>query len=139
MAVNARCFYISIKYLIVDTRFINIIILGSYVAGYFVLQGMWSNVLKYDTYSLKARCNALLGAVAQYAANQTRNTGASLFNKCTGFFYVSTQHTGPRVLCPIRDEASWLSVLLKDTSLTRLGDSNPHCESETFPQHFHNI
>ena len=39
----------------------------------FVLQGMWS-------YSFIASCNGLQGDVAQYAANQTRNTGANPFS-----------------------------------------------------------
>ena len=39
---------------------------------------------------LIAPCNGLQGAVAQYVANQTRNTGANPFyyDKCTGFLYV---------------------------------------------------
>ena len=43
---------------------------------------MWSYmyVLKYDTYSFIAPCNGLQDAVAQYAAEQTRDTGANPFS-----------------------------------------------------------
>ncbi len=43
-----------------------------------------------DLFLYIAPCNGLQGAVAQYAANQTRNTGAnpfSFFDKCTVFFF----------------------------------------------------
>ena len=55
-----------------------------------VLHGMWDYVLSYETYSFIAPCNGLQGAVAQYAANRTRNPGQtpSLFDKFTGFFYI---------------------------------------------------
>ena len=41
-----------------------------------ILQGMRSYVLKYETYSFIAPCNGVQGAEVQYAADQTRNTGA---------------------------------------------------------------
>ncbi len=68
-----------------------------------------------------APCNGLQGAVGQYATNQTRNTGANplLFSiSALGSFTCVTQHTGPTALRPIqRTKQSWLSVLLKDTSV----------------------
>ncbi len=75
-----------------DTQITIVIrILGSYIALYHIprgvskrsvyfLQGMWSYILKYETYPFIALCNGLQGAVAQYAANQTRNTGADPFS-----------------------------------------------------------
>ena len=52
---------------------------------------MWDYVLlTKEIYSFYiAPCNGLQGAVAQYAANQTRANPFSLFEKCTGFFYLA--------------------------------------------------
>ena len=61
-----------------------------------------------------APCNGLQGAVAQYAANQARNT-----DKCTGFFNMCYTTHRPTAEHPIRRlKQSWFSVLLKDTSVT---------------------
>ena len=57
----------------------------------FFLQVLRTYILKYETYSFIAPCKALQGAVAQYAADQIRNTGANpplFFDKCTGLFNV---------------------------------------------------
>ena len=43
----------------------------------------------------------------------------SLFDKCTGFFYMRycTQHMGPTALrCAVRRTKPWLCTLLKDTN-----------------------
>ena len=52
----------------------------------------------------------------------SRNTGASPFSftiSVLGSFTCITQHTGPTALRPIRrTKQLWLSVLLKDTSVT---------------------
>ena len=55
--------------------------IGAYQSAQFDGQGtcMWS-LLMYVTYSFIAPCNGLQRAVAQYAANQTRNTGANPFS-----------------------------------------------------------
>ena len=39
------------------------------------------------TYSFKETCNGLQGAVAQYAANQTRKTGANPFYRLSAMGY----------------------------------------------------
>ena len=49
----------------------------------------------------------------------------SLFDKCTGFFYKRyTKHGTNGFTSHPKDEAHWLSVLLKDTSVTAW-DSKP--------------
>ena len=73
----------------------------------------------HDTYNYTLNIlRVLFGAFSCHS----RNTGASPFSfydKCPGFFYVHTQHTGPTALRPIRrTKQLWLSVLLKDTSVT---------------------
>ena len=96
----------------------------------------WSSI--YETYIVYmyvhvhvwslAQCNGLQGAVAQYVANPARNTGANtcLFSiSALGSFTCVLQHTGPTVLRLIQRMKQWLSVLLKDTSVTT-GESNPH-------------
>ena len=72
---------------------------------------------KWDLLLNIAPCNGLQGAVAHYAANQTRNTGANPFSalgsficvpiSALGSFICVTQHTGPMALCPI-----WRYLLL---------------------------
>ena len=63
-----------------------------------------------------------------------------------GSFTCVTQHMGPTALCSNRRTEQWLSVLLKDTSVT-VGDSNPHSADQKHqslnpvlltarPQHF---
>ncbi len=53
--------------------------------------------MRYETFSLIAPCFGLQGAVAQYAANQTKNTMANPF-PVLGSFMSITQHTGPTAL-----------------------------------------
>ena len=48
----------------------------------------------------------------------------SLSKSALGYFTCVTQHMGPTALRPIPRMKQWLSVLLKDTSVTA-GDSNP--------------
>ena len=67
------------------------------------------------------------GAVAQYAANQTRNHGANpfLFSiSALGSFTCVTLHMVPMALCP--NEASWLSSCLR-TQVSRLGLKTTLC------------
>ena len=63
--------------------------------------------LNYETYCFYiAPCNGLQGAVAQYAAHQTRNTGGVkpllFLISALGSFTCVTQHMGPTALRPIR-------------------------------------
>ena len=50
----------------------------------FFQQGMWKHVIEvleqYPKLHDVSPCNGLQGAVAQYTANQTRNTGANPFS-----------------------------------------------------------
>ena len=70
----------------------------------------------------------LQGAVAQYADNQTRNTGEHpllLSIKCTGVFYVRyTTHGTNGFTSHLTDEAPWLRVLLEDTEDTTVNRSH---------------
>ncbi len=116
-----------------------IIILGSFIALYhiprgvskrsvFFLQGMWSYVLKYETYSFVAPCNGLRGAVAQYAAIKPGTLGRtpSLYDKCTGFFYVRyTTHGTNGFTSHPKDEAIMVKCLAEGQKCPDR-DSNPH-------------
>ena len=77
--------------------------------------------MNYETYfllHLEAPCYGLQGTVAQYAAYQNRKTGANPFSfRALGSFTCITQQTRPTALFPYVGKASWLSVLLKDTSV----------------------
>ena len=56
-----------------------------------------------------------------HTAATTRNTGANPFSfsiSALGSFTCITQHMGPTTLRPIQRTKQWLSVLLKDTSVT---------------------
>ena len=83
--------------------------MGAYQsAQYFVLQDVCgATFLKYETYSFKAPCSGLQGAVAQYAADLKPRQTPPLYDK---LFYLPDQQlyntTHPK------DEALWLSVLL---------------------------
>ena len=55
--------------------------------------------IKYETHSFILLCNGLQGAVAPYAANQTRTT--SIYDECT-VFLLCTSHMGPTALRPTR-------------------------------------
>ena len=71
---------------------------------------------KYEIYSFYiAPCNGLEGAVAQYAANQTRNTEEppSLFDIIAlGSFKCVTQHMGPTALRPLEEQTALMVVVL---------------------------
>ena len=62
--------------------------------------------LNYQIYSFIAPCNGLQGAVAQYAANQTRNTRANPYSlrykSSLRSFMCITRHTGTYALHPIQ-------------------------------------
>ena len=114
-------------------------------------------VLKYETltfwmmrhYSFKAPCNGLHDVVAQYAANQTRNTGANLFSflyKCAGLFYVRYTTHGTNGFTSHPKDKQWLSVYLAKKCLD--WGSNPHSAEQKHqslnsvlltarPRHFH--
>ena len=70
----------------------------------FVLQGMWSCVLKYEIYTLNHHVmvfKVLWRNVLPIKPGIPKRT-PSLFNKCTiGSFMCITQHMGPTALCPI--------------------------------------
>ena len=65
---------------------------------YFLVRycGAWSKI--WDQFLYTVPCNGLQGAVAHYAANQTRNTGANplpFLISALGSFSCITQHMGP--------------------------------------------
>ena len=75
-------------------------------------------------------CITLKGFTRCYDANsshsQEHRCESLLFSiSALGCFTCPTQHMGPTALRPISRTQPWLSVLLKDTSVTD-GDSNPH-------------
>ena len=72
------------------------------------------------TYSFyTAQCSCLQGAVVHYAANQARNTEANpLLVLSVSSLMCITQHRSNSVLSHPKDEASFLSVVIKDTGVT---------------------
>ena len=125
-----------------------IIILKSYIAHVSTEQGTQGAEHIYKLSERKViavmnsetQCSTLLWFTRCYGAysshSQEHRGEPLLFSKCAlGSFTCITQHMGPTALHPIRRTKQWLSVLLKETSVTA-GDSNPHSADQKHQSEF---
>ena len=109
------------------------LIVASYIASYLslsdtqgtsifciFLQGMWDYVWIMRPTPFIALCNVLQGAVAQYAANQTRNTCQTCLHQVHWVLLCALHSIGEQQLYVSSKGRSILVILLKDTGV-RLG------------------